>query len=173
MLDKFKKIKSRKSLYGEHGLPETYPVPQIDGLLFYIQRNLNQNTVVYVINQSKDGFLNEERPMDVYWVNYNEGGEAKSLNQIQNKLAFGYNSEKINNTSCRFHMVSYEQQQFYIGKNSNDNYKVHTKLNGRMSLISNIYVYAEDFGVFPQVKYIEFYGQDLITKLPTYSKVLL
>ncbi len=173
MLDNFKKIKPRKTLHGEIGLPETYPVPRIDGLLFYIQRNLNQNTVVYVINQTKDGFLNEEYPMDVYWVNYTEGGVAKSLNQIQNKLAFGYKSKKINNESCRFHMVSYEQQEFYIGKNEEGEYHVHTKLNGRMSMISNIYVYAEDFGVFPQVKYIEFYGLDLKSKLPTYSKVLL
>ncbi len=173
MLDNFNKIKTRKTQYGEHGLPETYPVPRIDGLLFYIQRNLNQNTVVYVINQSKDGFLNEERPMDVYWVNYTEGGIVKSLNQIQNKLAFGYKSEKINNTSCRFQMVSYEHQEFYIGKNCDNKYQVHTKLNDRMSVISNIYVYAEDFGVFPQVKYIEFYGQDLVRQLPTYSKVLL
>lgn len=172
MLDKFNKIKKDVGLFGEFGLPESYPVPKIDGLLFYIQRNLNQNTIVYVINENKEGLLDQNSPMDVYWINYTDGGVAKSLNLIQNKLAFGYESYPINNVSCRFQMVSYDQD-FFIGKNEEGNYKVYTSLDGHMTILNNIYIYAEDFGVFPQVKYIEFYGKDLESSLPRYNKVLL
>lgn len=173
MLDNVNKRKFKFTYHGEQGLPESYPVPEIEGLLFYIQRNLNQNTVVYVLNQNADGMLNEDYPMDVYWVRYNSGGQLKSLNLIQDKLAFGYRSWKINNKSYKFQMVSYEQQDFYIGLDKNGKYKVYTSLEGDMNAVSNIYVYAEEFGVFPQVKYIEFYGHRLSDNIPAYKKVFL
>ena len=37
-----------------------YPKPEgVDNLLFYVQRTINANTIVYTLNEDKDGNLNE------------------------------------------------------------------------------------------------------------------
>ena len=173
MLSNFNKSKYKFNYPGKEGIPESYPIPKIEGLLFYIQRNLNQNTVVYVANKNPDGYLNEEYPMKVYWINYNEGGKVKKLNLIQNKLAFGYNCTKINNETFTFNMVSYNKLDFFIAKNRNGNHRVFTKPGNKLIDLHNIFVYAEEFGIFPQVKFIEFFGEETNSNFPAYHKLLI
>jgi len=157
-------------IHGEKGLPEHYPVPQdTDSLLFYIQRNLNLNTVVYKLNITPCGMINPHYPMEVFWIMYSKNGEKSKLNYIQNKLAYGYESTMINNTTFKFHMVSYEKIQFYISK-VEGKYQVITKINSNDAIINNIYVCADDVGLFPQVRYIEFYGTELKSGFPAYQK---
>lgn len=172
MLNNINKAKLKFRYPGQIGLPEEYPIPQLDGLLFYIQRNLNRNTVVYVLNVDPCGFLNEDYPMTVYWIRYDNDGQIKNLNLIQNKLAYGYRSQKINNETFRFSMVSYDKKEFFIVKNEGQ-YKVVTEFQDQWIDLSNIYVYAEEFGIFPQVKYIEFFGEGLEDNFPKYNKILL
>lgn len=157
---------------GEYGLPENYPIPRVHDLLFYIQRNLNNNTVVYTLNEDADGNIDLQHPLRVFWIRYDKDGETQELNPIQNKLAYGYKSWKINRETFKFQMVSYKQD-FYLAKDDTGNYRVTTQLQDEMFNVSNIYVYAEDFGVFPQVKYIEFFGDNVDTDFPAYKKVVL
>lgn len=172
MLSNINRAKLKFQYPGQIGLPESYPIPQLDGLLFYIQRNLNHNTVVYVLNKDASGFLNEEYPMSVYWIMYDRQGQIKELNLIQNKLAYGYRSEMIDNHTFKFKMVSYDKMDFYI-INENNSTKVITRFEDQWTNLSNIYVYAEEFGIFPQVKYIEFFGEELKDSFPTYDKIYL
>lgn len=171
MLSEFDKPQFK--IKGEKGLPENYPIPQgIPGLIFYIQRNLNKNTVIYTLNIDNNGFLNESYPMRVSWIKYTDGGIKTDLNFIQTK-AFGYTSKKINNNAFEFVMDSYTRLRFFIGLNENNEYKIFTKINKKDAILSNIYVYANEFGLFPKVEYIELYGTDFETKWPTYQKILI
>ncbi len=166
--------KSQFNVFGERGLPENYPTPkQIDGLLFYIQRNLNMNTVVYVLNINNDGHINLDHPMKVYWVKYTSQGEVQELNYIQNKLAFGYSAESINKETFEFFMVSYTKLKFYLVKEENLDHRIVTKINKKDAYLSNIYVYADELGLFPKVKYIELYGLDINSQFPCYQKILI
>lgn len=45
---------------------------------------------------------------------------------------------------------------FYLAKNAAERFRVFTKFSGEYIEIDHIYIYAEDFGVFPQVKFVEF-----------------
>ncbi len=165
--------KSQFTIQGERGLPETYPVPQnIDNLLFYIQRNLNTNTVVYALNEGVTGSINEDYPMRVFWIKYSAGGTREALNYIQTK-AFGYSASKISNGLYEFNMDSYHVLRFFIVKNVQDQYQIITKMNGQDAQLHNIYVYANEFGLFPKVEYIELYGTDVLTQFPTYQKILI
>lgn len=156
---------------GEKGLPEYYPVPSdTDSLLFYIQRNLNLNTVCYKLNITPTGNIHPEFPMEVFWIRYSKNGERTKLNYIQSKLAYGYESTMITPDTYKFQMVSYEKIQFFITKIENE-FKVVTKLNDCDTIINNIYVCADDVGLFPQVRYIEFYGTELKTGFPSYQKI--
>ncbi len=160
---------------GSKGLPKNYPVPPPDDdLLFYIQRNQNQDTIVYKLNRNPDGLINRDLPMHAYWIKYTEGGIKRELNPIQTKLAFGYESKEISKDLYSFKFVSYQELTFYIAKKGDsDQYQVILDINGKRMHLSNIYAYAVEFGVFPDVKFIEFYGQNPEMDLPSYEKIML
>ncbi|HEX2936134.1 MAG TPA: DUF4833 domain-containing protein [Bacteroidales bacterium] len=66
-----------------------YPVPEkTDKMLFYFQRSHNKNTVIYELNTCPDGKLDTKKPVNSYWIRYEEGGVKKELSFIQKK-AFG------------------------------------------------------------------------------------
>ncbi|MBT8189709.1 MAG: DUF4833 domain-containing protein [Bacteroidia bacterium] len=166
--------KSQFKIFGEKGLPENYPSPSgLKGLLFYIQRNLNMNTVVYVLNQDLAGLINETTPLKVYWLKYTSGGNIQELNYIQNKLAFGYTSEKIDNHTFEISMVSYNKLRFFLALNNSGGYNIITRINGKDAYLNNIYVYADELGLFPDVKYIELYGTETNSHFPCYEKILI
>lgn len=159
---------------GQNGLPANYPIPEkTDDLLFYIQRNQNKNTVVYNLNRNCDGCINQEFPMEAYWINYSDGGMRKNLNYFQNKLAYGYQSKLINSNTFEFHFMSYEKLRFFIGKQEDGNFKALLSIDGQMSILNNVYVYAEEFGVFPQVKFIELFGISTDKGTPAYQRILI
>ncbi len=165
--------KSKFTIKGEHGLPEGYPIPQgIKDLLFYIQRNLNKNTIVYTLNFNPDGFLNEYFPMNVFWIKYTEGGIVAKLNYLQTK-AFGYTSKKIDNNTFEFIMDSHKKLKFFIVKNEQNDYNIISKVNDIDAKLSNIYVYANEFGLFPKMEYIEMYGAYLHNAFPCYEKIAI
>lgn len=165
--------KSKFTIKGERGLPEGYPVPHdIEGLLFYIQRNLNKNTIVYSLNFNPDGFLNENFPMNVFWIKYTEGGIKTKLNYLQTK-AFGYTSRKIDNTTFEFTMDSYKKLKFFIAKNEQNEYNIISKVNNVDARLTNIYVYANEFGLFPKMEYIEMYGHYMNNDFPCYEKIAI
>ncbi len=165
--------KSQYSINGERGLPENYPIPQdIDNLLFYIQRNLNKNTVVYALNTDKHGIIDEKYPMRVFWIKYTDGGVKEELNFIQHK-AFGYSALKINSKTFEFRMESYSDLRFFIGESDKGLTQIVTKINGEDAELNNIYVYANEFGLFPKVEYFELYGRSLDTGFPCYQKILI
>lgn len=157
---------------GERGLPEYYPCPPYsENLLFYIQRNQNTNTVVYELNRLLDGRINPEFPINVFWLRFSEDCKVQELNYIQNKLAYGYESTQINDVAFEFELVSYRRLKFYIGKDKDGRFKAYTKINGVMAIITNFYVFVEDFGLFPDVKYIELYGEDMDHSTYLYEKI--
>lgn len=155
------------------GLPEYYPTPPVnDEMLFYIQRNLNLNTVVYEINRLPEGRINEDFPLKIYWIKYALNGEKMGLNKFQNSMAYGYHSNKINNDLYQFELVSYNKLKFYLMReDQNQDFKVVTQINGRNSVLSNIYVFADELCLFPDVKYFELYGTDLESNLSNYQKI--
>ncbi len=161
---------SQKLLNGECGLPANYPVPKCENLLFYMQHNNNTNTVIYTPNLDDFGELIVDRPINVNWKCYAQGGINKKLNQIQEKLAYGYNSRMTRKNCYEFHLVSYNKVIFYLRK-IDGRFRIITKINGLWSFVENIYVFTENLGIFPQVKYAEIYGTGMRYNLPVYYKI--
>ena len=168
-------IEKIEQLPGEAGLPHHYPSPEeSEDLLFYIQRNQNENTVIYEINRDNTGLVDLDLPMVAYWIQYSWGGKKKGLNYIQNKLAYGYTSQDISNELIQFQFVSYKDLIFYIVKEEGSGrYIVSCEINGRKAKLKNIYVYAHELGVFPDVKFIELFGEELNTGIFVYQKIFV
>jgi len=153
-----------KKLYidpGSSGRPSWYPSPPSDDdLLFFIQRNQNTDTIVYRVNRTIDGLIHEHIPVEAYWIRYTAGGIRCELNEIQNKLAFGYESLIISKDLFEFQFVSYKGITFYISRlEGSDKFRALYQYNNKTIELDNIYVYADEMGVFPVVKYIELFGR--------------
>lgn len=175
-MDFYSEIKKNKfNDPGHRGLPSYYPVPPDDeNLLFYIQRNQNQDTIVYMLNRMADGLIRQDLPMHAYWIKYSEGGIKRELNILQNELAYGYDSDLITSNLIRFNFVSYPQLNFYIAeKTPTSAFQVVYYLEGVRIILKHIYVYAFEFGVFPVVKFIEIFGEKLDSGLPSYHKIVI
>ena len=93
---------------------------------------------------------------------------------MQSKLAYGYDSTQISKDLYSFRFVSYKDLTLFIARDpATDQFRVNVKLNNKHLWLNNLYVYAVEFGVFPDVKYIEFYGEDFNTGFPMYDKITL
>jgi len=110
--------------------------------------------------------------MKVFWIKYTDGGIRQELNYLQTK-AFGYSSKKINNNTFEIQMDSYHELRFFIAKSNFNTIDIVTKINEKDAKLNNIYVFANEFGIFPKVEYIELYGQSLENDFPSYQKLLI
>src|ERR1700753_4000546 len=82
------KLAGKHSIITEFQQDDKFPVPADNvSRLFYVQRNPNTNTIIYELN-NKDGHLDTENPIHVYWIKYADKGQLEELNYIQRKLAY-------------------------------------------------------------------------------------
>jgi hypothetical protein len=154
------------------GLPQNYPVPVGENVAFYIQRNMDENAIVYELNLNTNQQLNLDEPLVMHWVRFCDGNQIISdLNQIQIRLAYGYKSQFINNDLIQFQFVCHPKK-FYIRRNSKGVFEVVTFFaEEKYHILKNIFVYAEEFGAFPDVKFVEFFGTDIEMDCPSYFKM--
>jgi len=144
---------------------DTFPVPKnIKNMMFYVQRTPNTNTIVYELNYKKDGLLDADDPIHIFWIRYQEQGQHKELNYIQRKFAYGLKVDELGNNKWKLRFVSYDKHPMYLVLAENGKYYVFTQINGKRSVLSRIYLKI-DGGTFwkPNVLYIELKGTDAET----------
>jgi len=135
------------------GRPIDYPTPSEDNQLFFIQRNLSHNAVVYSVNLTMDGYMNLSNPISIYWLKFDSNKLKTPLNIIQREIAYGYNYEVVCNDLVKFNFVSYKKD-FFLTK-LNEKYCVITKFNDINYIVESFYVHADQFGAFPVINYVE------------------
>lgn len=138
-----------------------YPVPEkTDKMLFYFQRSHNKNTVIYELNTCPDGKLDTKKPVNSYWIRYEEGGIKKELSFIQKK-AFGIDCKLMDKEKGNYllHFNHFKTRDIYL-INSNNKYKAFVTINGEFAELSSIYIQSENNSLgFPlSVKYLELKG---------------
>lgn len=153
---------------------EKYPTPTKNNkLLFFIQRNLNANTIVYEANYDKNGLLNEDEPVKVYWKRYQEHGQKMELRTIEKWYAYGFEVEKKEKNLYELKLVADKNHKFWIKQLRPYKTVVLTKINNTLSILDHIYIYADYSGIWPSVKYIELFGEDAKTKTRIYEKIII
>jgi hypothetical protein len=141
-----------------------YPVPPASPeLLFYLQRSINKNTLLYELNTDKEGRLVAEEPIRISWINYENKQEREPLNFFQRTLAYGIELEVIDKAQgkYRFRFVSYKGRYFYLLRSQAENrYRVYTSINKETSEVRNIYAEVEKGLNFfsPKVHYVKLEG---------------
>jgi hypothetical protein len=148
---------------------QNYPIPApTRELLFYVQRSINTNTLVYELNLDKNGVLNSKTPVRITWINYEKGREREPLNFFQRTLAYGIEWETIDATehSYRFRFVSYQSKYFYLLKSKAENrYRVYTSINKETADLRRIYVEVEQGISFfsPNIHFVRLEGINPVT----------
>ena len=147
-----------------------FPVPTgIAHELFYLQRDPNTNTVVYQLNVDGAGQLDEDEPINIFWLRYAEQGQRKELNFIQRKFAYGISTKRLAPNKYVLKFAAYDKVPLYLLKSSTDNaFHVYATVNSQQIELQRIFLRIEG-GTFwvPNVKYIELKGLNTTTHQPT------
>ena len=141
--------------------------------LFYIERSKNKNRVYYDANFNTNGTINSEKPIDVYWLNLEENyGKRGELSYIQEKMAYGYKSEKITDRCYQIKLKAFDKRIISLLIDNKGKAKAQMKIDGKMSNLNRLFIKATDKGIATSVEYIELYGTDIYTKTEVYEKII-
>ncbi len=70
-----------------------WPTPSDDGMVFYLQRSISKNAVVYAAQYEESGDLEKRKPLHAFWRRYSDDGPgkgaAKPLKFLESFLAYG------------------------------------------------------------------------------------
>ena len=137
------------------------PVPHEKGQLFYLQRDPDENTVVYQLNTQNDK-IDQTNPIDVYWIRYAEGGTRKNLSFVQRTMAYGINSKELENGDFELQLAAYKALPLRLTYlKSQKKHVVLTKINGRPAILDRIFVRITGGTTLnPDIAYFELSGRD-------------
>jgi hypothetical protein len=154
---------------------EKYPIPpKTQNLLFYIQRNHNSNTIIYDSKYDKQGNLDKDEPIIVYWRRYDEQGQKMELRNIEKWYAYGVDWKKIEYKKMYFiKLVADKKHEFWLKQLAPYKSVIITIINNELSVLDHIYIFADNSGMWPKVKYIELFGESTKTKEKTYEKLIV
>lgn len=147
-----------------------------DGLrahrLFHIERNKNANIVVYDAMVQADGNLprKKKKAVEVYWLRLAEGGERKKLKRIEKKFAYGFKVKDRAGNRLTLKMKA-DIGRLVTVDVVDGVYRAFIDIAGRPAIMKKVYIFAEENGVIPEVKYIELFGRDLETGEEAYEKL--
>lgn len=145
---------------------EGYPVPlKTKTMLFYFQRNHNKNTIVYELNTLPDGKIDIDKPVNAFWIRFEEGGVKKEFSFLQSR-AFGIKCKMVDKTKESFILQfnSFSERAIYLLRTGNsDNYKAYMYIKGELSELTHIFMKSENNSLgFPlSVKYVDISGISL------------
>jgi len=148
------------NLHGQDKFPE--PVGNANQL-FYLQRTANTNTIICELNV-KNGNLDLEDPVHVYWIRYSEKGQKEELNYIQKKFAYGVKSKLLSKDKYELQFVSYKKYSMYLMKDADNKFNVYGAINQKQAIVNRIFVKINGGSFWvPNVEYVEIKGIDPAT----------
>lgn len=164
------------SSFASQCLAQSYPVPEKrPELLFYIQRNLNTNTIVYDANFDKDGKLNSKQAVKVYWIRYDEQGQTMKLRSMEKMFAYGARSNKVKGKDNEYilKLVAYKDKEFTLTQTAPNKVEVFTNINNRYCKLDHLFIQADNSKFWPVVKYVEIFGFDVENNKEVYEKIVI
>jgi len=153
---------------------EEYPVPREPNQIFFVQRSLNSNTIVYTANLDGDGRLDPKQPVDVYWRRYNDEGERKELSGLERSMAFGVKTDPVPGKpgSYMVRVVSYAKRPALL-RVVDGVPRLEMKVAGVPARLDHAYLDVDDSGSVPSVNRVDLYGYALATGKPLKESLLM
>ncbi len=142
-------------------------VKQDNQTLFTIARSKDANEIWYTLNVNNKGDLDEVNPVNIFWLKKTENNSTEPLTWIQSEYAYGIkfieNEQNLKDT-WNFQFASYNKHTFELRKNSENQYKVFTKTEGKEIEINRIFIQIDGGSFwFPKISYVKIFGKDTQT----------
>lgn len=153
------------------GTGENFPVPQDPNLIFYLQRSVNSNTIVYTARLDDKGRIDASQPIDVFWRRFNDEGERKELSNLEREVAFGVKAKAVPGQPGVFkvRVVSYQKRPALL-RMVDGRPRLEAKVAGVPSRLDHAYLEVDESGRIPSITRVDLYGYSLATgKLVTES----
>ena len=146
-------------------IEEKFPTPPDNpNNLFYVQRDPNVNTIMYDLNVDKNGRLDTENPMHIYWIKYAEKGQKEELNYIQRKFAYGMIAKKTADEQYDMRFVSYKKLPMVLKKAEDNKYHIFVTADQKQIMLNRIFVKVEGGSFWlPNIVYVELKGTEQLT----------
>ncbi len=149
-----------------------FPVPNDPGMVFYLQRSTNSNTIVYAARFREDGSLDPREPIEAYWRRFNTTGERLPLKMIEDSFAFGVRSRATGDPD-RFevYVVSYPERMATLRLVEPGRAELLLPVNGRQMRMSHAYVDVDESGLVPSVREVIVAGHDVESGKPLVERI--
>ena len=149
----------------------TYPVPDEPNMLFYIQRSVNANTVIYVAPPER---RDTSAPVDVYWRLYNIDGHTRPLNFVERLLAYGVHSVVVRPapTATSFRIAAIPELELMLGRNPTGHPEAIMQFAHRSARLVYVYLQVDDHGMMPRVTALDLFGVELGTAKALHEHVI-
>jgi len=164
---------AQESDFEKQVVVENLPVPKEKKQLFYLQRDPDENTVVYQLNMTDNG-VDPSKPVNVYWIRYAQGGERRELNFVQRTMAYGVSHERLDNGDFELRLAAYKSLSLKLTYCAEiDRYVVLATINDREAVLNRIFVRIQGGSPFnPDIAYFELSGYDVSTKAPVMQQII-
>lgn len=163
---------AQESKFDKKVAVDRLPVPNENKQLFYLQRDPDENTVIYQLNMT-DSVIDPDEPINVYWIRYAEGGIRKDLNFIQRTLAYGISHKSLGNGSYELRLAAYKSHPLRLSYcDKSKKYVVYTSINNREAILDRIFVRIDGgTQLSPDIAYFELKGRDTATSAPVTERI--
>jgi len=144
------------------GRPDTKK-PTDKDLIFYIQRSMNRNTVVYVARRDASGRLHRQNPIAVFWRRFASDGKTSRLTYLERTMAFGVDTQKAKNKNGEFwaNLVSYPARKGLLKLDNHNRPVVLTTIAKHKVRLISAFIQLKAKSTFPQIVYVDVIGQDV------------
>ena len=153
------------------GMQSPFKLQSINHTLFYIQRNKNANTVFYDARFTKPGKLDDESPVDVYYIHYASDGKRDELNYLERTLAYGYTFTKDGANHYTIKLRAFPKRTVDLKIPPGSGVPVaYTVINGKRAILTNLYVEAKP-SMYTSVVWVDLFGTDPETGKPVKERI--
>ena len=137
-----------------------YPVPADSNQVFYLQRSLNANTIVYTARMHPDGTIDERDPIQVYWRRFNSDGRIKPLTLLERTQAFGVRVRPLAGRPGEFavNLVSYRKRHAIL-KVEDRMPVLEAELSGQPARLISAFLDVSDAKPLPRINRVTVYGR--------------
>jgi len=142
-----------------------FPVPNEPDQLFFIQRSVNDNTVIYAANLDGHGHLDRDTPINVYWRWYNVDGHKKALNFLERMMAYGVRtvSSSSSGGNVVVRLAALPERVLTVDEDDRGKPEAVLRMGNHPARLVYVYLQVDDHGFMPSVKAIDVFGVDKLT----------
>jgi len=151
---------------GSYGMP----VPAEPNQIFFLQRSMNSNTIVYAANFDGDGKLSRKNPIEVFWRRFSDNGEKKELGFAERNLAFGVTAKPVPGEPGAFRITlkSYTARSAIL-RIVDHAPRLETKLLGKDVVLISAFLHLDESGRIPKVTKVDVWGRSLANGEPVFE----